>query len=101
MRWLSLLLLALLPAGRAALPAPVVWTDLAPESTTTVVNTMPLGNGVVAANAFVDNTTTPARPRLGLLLASQEYDMSNCITSCPLLMIRLPHKPGRGTKGAS
>ena len=65
-------MLTLLSAIAMAAPTPftVEWTELLPESKDTVVNTMPIGNGRIGANAFVDNST--GTPQLGLLLASQE-----------------------------
>eukprot|EP01062_Namystynia_karyoxenos_P056479 TRINITY_DN4743_c0_g1_i1.p1 TRINITY_DN4743_c0_g1~~TRINITY_DN4743_c0_g1_i1.p1 ORF type:complete len:826 (+),score=267.49 TRINITY_DN4743_c0_g1_i1:83-2560(+) len=43
----------------------VTWSELLPESNTTWVNTMPLGNGAVAANVFADS----ARGSVSALLA--------------------------------
>ena len=52
------------------IPPRVVWSELLPESNQTLVNSLPIGNGRIAANCFVDNST--GMPEFGLLLSSQE-----------------------------
>ncbi|KAF4696388.1 hypothetical protein FOZ60_000840 [Perkinsus olseni] len=52
-------------------PPLVTWTNLSPEKdATTYVNSMPIGNGGLAANVFVDNKNE-REPIMGLLISDQ------------------------------
>ncbi|KAF4653745.1 hypothetical protein FOZ61_008731 [Perkinsus olseni] len=53
-------------------PPTVTWEGLSPEdNATTYVNSMPIGNGGLAANVFVDNKNISGSVLIGLLIADQ------------------------------
>eukprot|EP00659_Diplonema_papillatum_P015320 gene15320-23416_t len=67
----------------------VVWKQLLPELNSTWINTMPIGNGIVAANVWTDGAS-----RLSLLLASQEaWNEASQMIKVGLVNITFPN-PG-------
>ncbi|KAF4651770.1 hypothetical protein FOZ61_010224 [Perkinsus olseni] len=74
-------------------PPLVTWTDLSPEKdATTYVNSIPIGNGGLAANVFVDNKNEQD-PIMGLLISDQrawKFQVLNASTDTVLIDIGDP-----------